>query len=178
LYLGFREGSGRRSLIKGFSLGCLIPDIGSRPGSDFFVPDIWEFIYTNKTYGTDFNISIQSGLNDAVIDFKKQIKIPPMEFFLSLRKDLHSLLYSPNKKEINVLGSIIPESGFKLEQNIRLVNRDLTKMEVIFGLMFDQSRTIKMLDKPYCWRAGFIRFYKVELLYKIIAGIRRALSLN
>ena len=101
-----------------------------------------------------------------------------MEFFLSLRKDLHSLLYSPNKKEINVLGSIIPESGFKLEQNIRLVNRDLTKMEVIFGLMFDQSRTIKMLDKPYCWRAGFIRFYKVELLYKIIAGIRRALSLN
>jgi hypothetical protein len=176
IYLGFRANSRRQLLIRGSSTGWLLQHIGTKPDSDFFVPDIWEFVYTNKDYGVGIQELIQHGLDQGVEYYKQHVHVSPMEFYLATKKDLSRLFVKPQRQEIKLLGMLCFDSGFVDVKNARIVDMSSTRASVIKSLVLHPKRFVDYLMKPYCWTPGYIRFYHVELPAKLLLAIARIIN--
>lgn len=176
LYLGFRENSRRKLLIKGNAEGWLLHDIGSMPDSDFFVPDIWEFVYTNKSYGVDIQEDIQKGLGDGIEYYVQSIHASPREFFIAVKDDLRRLFIKPHHREIALLGELKFDAGFVGPKGTRLVDMTLTPVSVIKKLILHPRKFIEYLKQPYCWATGYVRFYHIEMITKFLLRLIRLFS--
>lgn len=164
IYLGFRDNSRRKLMLRGGAEGWLLKHIGIKPDSDYFVPDIWEFIYTQKSYGTDFQLLVHQGLVDGINYYKNYVHVSPMEFFFATKQSLHRLLVKPDFSEAKLLGSLKFNAGFQAPKNARLIDMTKNRKDIIFALLLHPRHFSEQICQSHTWIDGFMSYYRIGIL--------------
>lgn len=164
IYMGHRLYNHVSHLQKGLSTGWLFRDIACELDYKVFVPEIWEYVYTQKNHGTGLQDLIKNGL-DTSIDFcsTKTLNASPMEIYYACRPVLVNLLSRPSKECVELLGQIKFDSGFATTSFIPLVNTDKPRYRIILKILLRPKKFVTDITRQYSWTAGYINYYRVGL---------------
>lgn len=178
VYMGVQRTQNRFNIERGPMEGVLFDDVYSSKNRGFFVPEIWEYVLSDKHQysASGRHRLIHEHLLAGVEEWRTAVHCAPDTFWCALQPALLRLLQNPTKAEIETLGSIQFDSGFTIIQHIPLVDMNHNRLKVWLKSYLKPKVILKQLVDQYCWTSGTIRYYRLWHLIpilKIVGFIKR-----
>jgi hypothetical protein len=180
LYLATRESSNPFGITRGRMEGLVFPNIDAPENRGFFVPEIWEYVLSEKSEysSSSRHRQIQEGLKLGAMAWRNELHCSPDEFFFSTKPSLKRLLMRPTRREVEILGSIQWEAGFSAKWSYSLVDLSRSRSRYfVKAIMKPRTVMRELLYSPIAWKRGFISYYRLTYMLPFLrlASRRRGL---
>lgn len=172
LYLAARPAVNPFDIDRGRIEGFVFDDIDSEDLRDFFVPEVWEYILSDKpAFSTQgLHQLLQSGVLQAVDLWATELHCSPDELWQAVEPQLKALLRNPSVAEVELLGSISWDVGFLTKKHYSLVDLTLDKQRVFWGSFLKPRKALRTIARlpGTTWKRGYVAYYRLGHLVPIL----------
>lgn len=172
VYMGYNQRDDFHNLFQHVPQGLLMHSVQSRHNRPLFVPELWEYVYTNKYDHEQKLHALHEGIDKGVERYKTSIHLAPNELWCAARPRMLRLFKHPRRDEIALFGTAKIDAGFNRATLVPMVNTASSARHEYRLFVRHPLRYIRQITLQYNWTAAHLSWYRMRWLGVLLPPTR------